>query len=698
MAGMGLSGEYANQPSRDEKFLRKLNGIIKTNLLNEQFGVELLARDMGMSRSQLFRTIRKLTGKNVSQYIREFRLQKAMELLKNDVASVAEIAYRTGFGSPEYFNRCFNQYYGYPPGEVLRKFPEDQQKIEDKREDEEIPVQTKKRIIFDRYGLYALIILAGIILVIIGIGYYKKINRIIPPGSATEKTIAILPFKNESPDPGNDYICQSIQEEIINQLRKIGELIIRSRQSIEQFSYRQKDVFTTSPYAAYYLEGSLWQSGDSIRLLIRLIDSGTNNQIWGEPYSLLYNPEAISDVQEQIASRVVTSLGIVLTPEEKRKIGSRKVVGLEALRSLMKGRQEMNNFWDGLGRHHADTAMDIYNKVLEAEPEFAFAVASKGEVFFHRDNNLDSAIYYCQKAIELDPEEGYGYWVLANCYQKMELPDLAIENFLKTIELYPNVPGPHANLGCLYIMYKQDVLKGLPYLKRSVELAPFRELTHLVASRCYFDIGDYEKAIEYSVNTINYGEIFTCDGIQQYYLTLIAGNKIREGLTFLDSISALTDCENICHKGYWFLNLNMENYNQAEKEYNLLAETGNSFILYDSIFLAFMYKKLDSSEKYLETINHCQKRCEDMWRNNKESFVNIENMISLYAVLDEKERVLFYLSELEKSGFHFNVFDFIEVTPVFENFRNDREFQVILRRVHEKKVALWAQIQTYVSQ
>ncbi len=693
---MDLSEYDTNILSRNEKFLKELDGIIEVNLINEQFGVEFLAKEMRLSRSQLYRTLHKLTGKNVSQYIREFRLQKAMELLKNDVASVAEIAYRTGFGSPEYFNRCFNRFYGYPPGEVIRKSIEEQQ-IEEETEEKKDIAKARENVTIGINILYAFIIVAGIIITILGIGYYKKKNHIIPAGSATERTIAILPFKNESSDPDNDYICQSIQEEIINQLQQIGDLNIRSRQSIEQFSYTQKNVLTKSPYTAYYLEGSLWQFGDSIRLLIRLIDSGTNNQIWGEPYSILYTAKAISDVQEQIAGRVVTSLGIILTPEEKRKISSRKVVGLEALRSFMRGRQEMNNFWDGMGRHHADKAMYIYNQVLEVEPEFAFAVASKGEVFLHRNNNLDSAIYYCQKAIELDPEEGYGYWVLANCYQKMDLPDLAIENFLKTIELYPNVPGPQANLGYLYITYKQDVLKGLPYLKRSLELEPFRELTHLVASRCYFVIGDYEKAKEHAVNTINYGEIYTCDGIQQYYLTLLAANKIREGLMFLDSISALTVCENIYHKGRWFLNLNMENYMQAEREYNYLAETGNSFILFDSIFLAYMYKKLDRNEKYLEIINHCQKRCEDIWENNSEKFVNIETLLSLYAVLDEKERALFYLSELEKSGFHFNVFDFIEITPVFENFTNDSEFQAILRHADEKKVALRTQIQKYVS-
>ena len=151
----------------------------------------------------------------------------------------------------------------------------------------------------------------------------------------------------------------------------------------------------------------------------------------------------------------------------------------------------MHNFWSGLGRQHADSAMAVYNKALAIDPEFAFVLASKGEVFYHRDRNFDSAIYYCNKAITSDPEEGYGYFVLATCYMEMELFDLSIENSLKAIELQPNAAGSHMQLGSIYITKKHEVIKGLPYLKKSLELRPSNELNLLVASECYYHIGYY---------------------------------------------------------------------------------------------------------------------------------------------------------------------------------------------------------------
>ena len=105
-------------------FLEKLKREVDENLTNNQFGVEELAKNIGMSRSQLHRKLITATGKSVSQFIREYRLQRGMELLKEGELNAAQVADRIGFGSPTYFNKCFNEYYGFPPGEVKNKIAE----------------------------------------------------------------------------------------------------------------------------------------------------------------------------------------------------------------------------------------------------------------------------------------------------------------------------------------------------------------------------------------------------------------------------------------------------------------------------------------------------------------------------------------------------------------------------------------------
>src|SRR5688572_30895803 len=110
----------------DNTLLERLRKEVDSNLTNDQFSVEELAKNMGMSRSQLHRKLVMATGQSVSQFIREYRLQLGMELLKGGELTAAEVSERIGFGSATYFNKCFNEFYGFPPGEVKNKMAENQ--------------------------------------------------------------------------------------------------------------------------------------------------------------------------------------------------------------------------------------------------------------------------------------------------------------------------------------------------------------------------------------------------------------------------------------------------------------------------------------------------------------------------------------------------------------------------------------------
>jgi len=104
--------------SIENDFLRKITEIIMENISNEQFGVSELARETGMSRSNLLRKVKKLTKISVSRFIRQVRLKHAMEMLRQTSLTVSEVSYEVGFSSISYFIKCFHDYYGYPPGEV----------------------------------------------------------------------------------------------------------------------------------------------------------------------------------------------------------------------------------------------------------------------------------------------------------------------------------------------------------------------------------------------------------------------------------------------------------------------------------------------------------------------------------------------------------------------------------------------------
>lgn len=102
-------------------FLNKLTLIIEENISNDQFGVSELADTIGMSRSNLLRKVKKLSGLSVSQFIRQVRLKNAMEILLEDSFNVSEVSYKVGFSSTSYFIKCFREYYGFPPGEAGKR-------------------------------------------------------------------------------------------------------------------------------------------------------------------------------------------------------------------------------------------------------------------------------------------------------------------------------------------------------------------------------------------------------------------------------------------------------------------------------------------------------------------------------------------------------------------------------------------------
>lgn len=104
--------------STDEQFLQRLMKVIELNYADENFTVEQFSMEMGMSRSQLHRKLQALTNESASQFIRTYRLQRAMEMLKKNHGSVSEVAYKVGFSSHPYFNKCFSEQFGCTPSSL----------------------------------------------------------------------------------------------------------------------------------------------------------------------------------------------------------------------------------------------------------------------------------------------------------------------------------------------------------------------------------------------------------------------------------------------------------------------------------------------------------------------------------------------------------------------------------------------------
>ncbi|MBM1107770.1 response regulator [Aurantibacter crassamenti] len=102
----------------DKSFVKKVLDYINKNIGDADLNVELLADDMHLSRSQLYRKIKAMTGMTANEFIRKIRLEKAKQMIESSDESISEIGYKVGFSSPSYFTKCFKSHFGILPTEV----------------------------------------------------------------------------------------------------------------------------------------------------------------------------------------------------------------------------------------------------------------------------------------------------------------------------------------------------------------------------------------------------------------------------------------------------------------------------------------------------------------------------------------------------------------------------------------------------
>jgi AraC-like DNA-binding protein len=212
--------------STDQVLISKLTGIILANLANENFGVKELVNASGISLYRLSRKLHSINKKTINQFIREVRLHKAREMLQNEDFSVSEVAYKAGFSSPAYFNTCFHEFFGYPPGKVKKngfEFTEENMLNHGIAEQDQKKPPRRTLIL----SLSGILFLSVLIITISHILNPKIFNRDILEklrSSGERVSIAVMPFQNMTNDTTLNVWRDAIQQSLISSLSNTGEL------------------------------------------------------------------------------------------------------------------------------------------------------------------------------------------------------------------------------------------------------------------------------------------------------------------------------------------------------------------------------------------------------------------------------------------------------------------------------------------
>ena len=275
--------------SMDQALIRKLTDIVLANLQDENFGVEKLAEEAGLSRFTIHRKLKSIKQRDVSQFIREVRLQRGMEMLQNNEGTVAEIAFRVGFGSPAYFTKCFREHYGYPPGKVKgNNLMAQEETLSNPVSVQSIKEKSSQRTLLVTFS--GITILALLVIIFIYPGPVVNFNR-----NTLEKLIssrgrislAVMPFLNMTNDTIWNVWQDGIQNNLITSLSSSEQLKVKPSELISGLINSKgitKYASITSSVASKisekinangFIYGSISQAGSTLRLNAQLIDSNT---------------------------------------------------------------------------------------------------------------------------------------------------------------------------------------------------------------------------------------------------------------------------------------------------------------------------------------------------------------------------------------------------------------------------------------
>lgn len=527
--------------SSRETLAGKLTTAIESNLNNDQFGVDSLAQAVGMSRSNLHRKLHKLQGVSTSQFIREYRLKRALEILSKEDITASETAYRVGFSSATYFNTCFHKFYGYTPGEVKsRTTPEIEERnkpyIPKKANTLKVDSEKSEKGNPRKHKIWAIV---GIIVVSLSFFYYystlkkneetESLNTII-----VEKSIAVLPFKNWTGDPSLEYVSDGMTDAVISRLTKINSIDrIVPFTSILPYKETKKSIneIATELGVSHLLQGNLQISGDKIKINLQLINASTNNHFWSEEYIRDWKSDEIFKMQTEVVEGIAANMNAVIDKNELADIKKIPTKSKEAYSYYLQAEFQLQKS----NTLAYANAIPLYEKAIALDSNFVSAYRGLASTwyfggmawaFYDSNEAWSNSKRLFEKALEIAPsdkrveellEYGYFYyeWDLERVeryYQRIlkdtlsdYVPMMSADYSIKTgryqnaiiatdkiIKIYPSSGISYSMKAvALESLGKTDEASALLNKTNSLYSDHMFYLGH--SAGIYFSLGEYEK-------------------------------------------------------------------------------------------------------------------------------------------------------------------------------------------------------------
>ena len=326
------------------------------------------------------------------------------------------------------------------------------------------------------------------------------------------KRVAVLPLRNMSPDPNDEYFADGMTEELITALSTVTELTVIARTSVMQYKGSPKRISDIGKElnAGTMIEGSVRKASNKVRITVQLIDARNEGHLWAQNYDKELND--IFAIQSEVAQKVADSLRVELLESNRQRIERGSTRNTEAYTLYLKALFYMAK----RSPQALKTAADLLEQATSLDKNFALGFASLGRTYGIMAANFveDPVIYYPKskecalKALSLDDGLAEAHVELGTFAMGHEWDlEKAEAEFREAIRLDPNYAPAH-QLNSFILMWEKRYDEAWREINRALELSPLSLIIHSNIADYYYFTKQYEKGIEFAKKALDLDPAF----------------------------------------------------------------------------------------------------------------------------------------------------------------------------------------------
>jgi TolB-like protein len=551
---------------------------------------------------------------------------------------------------------------------------------------------------------------------------------LLPRASARklDKSIAVLPFESFSDERDSAFFADGIQDDILTNLAKIGDLKVISRTSVAGYRGKPASVrdIGRALGVSYLLEGSVRKSQNRIRVNVQLINAANDQHLWAEDYDRDLND--VFAIQTDLAQKISNELQAKLSPREKAEMTRKPTENGEAYLAFI----QAQNLFMPEELEKLKQAEQLYDRALQLDGNFAVAVANYSvlESWLYRNHDKaparkQKALDLAHRAAQLQPDLPEAHWALGYCYYygdfnldaarqefetaQRDLPnsaDMALAlgaiqrrqarwaestaNLEKAVELNPRDPWPLQNLAFNYVMLrrfdqaKQTVERGLQIQPRGFGLLEIKSKLAIAANG---DVSVGQRILDEAKSwPLSDEERFRLIAGQADWL--IYERKFRELLALVEPIpDQVPNSPNAGALKYFVLGV-------ARKELGDEAGARSALLKAKELCQNQIKEQADVADlhaalaKVLAFLGEKEaalaeaQRAAELLPESKDAFDGpkiTEQVAEVCAITGERDRAIDLLAGLLSRPSNVTVAS-LQISPIWDSLRNEARFQALL--------------------